>query len=98
SFFCFVIHKFFVGIIAIYVLAIKLDLFPAIGSISNTDVTGFQAMIEIIHHLILPGITIGLASTASYMRYMRSDVLDVLSSNYIRSARAKGMSQRNVLY
>ena len=92
------IPNFFFGLIAIYVLAIKLDWFPAQGSISNTDVTGFQAMIERIHHLILPGITIGLASTASYMRYMRSEVLDVLSSNYIRTARAKGMSQRNVLY
>src|SRR5699024_11579352 len=80
------------------VLALKLDWFPAQGSSYNTAVTGFQAMIERIHHLILPGITIGLASTASYMGYMRSEVLDVLSSNYIRTARAKGMSQRNVLY
>ncbi|HEX6594861.1 MAG TPA: ABC transporter permease [Bacillota bacterium] len=92
------IPNFFFGLIAIYMLSIKLDWFPAQGTISNTNITGIQEIKERIHHLILPGITIGLASTASYMRYMRSEVLHVLGSDYIRTARAKGMSQRNVLY
>ena len=48
--------------------------------------------------MFLPGSTLGLASTAAYMRYMRSEVLDVLGSDYIRTAKAKGMSDRNVLY
>ena len=48
--------------------------------------------------MFLPGLTLGFASTASYMRYMRSEVLDVLGSDYIRTAKAKGMSDRNVLY
>ena len=43
-------------------------------------------------------LTLGLASTASYMRYMHSEVLDVLGSDYIRTAKAKVMSDRNVLY
>lgn len=90
--------NFFFGLIAIYLLSINLDLFPAQGSVSNTDITGFREFLDRIHHLVLPGITLGLAGTASYMRYMRSEVLDVLGSDYIRTARAKGMGERNVLY
>lgn len=90
--------NFFFGLIAIYLLSINLDWFPAQGSVSNTDVAGFQEFLDRIHHLVLPGITLGLAGTASYMRYMRSEVLDVLGSDYIRTARAKGMSEENVLY
>lgn len=90
--------NFFFGLIAIYLLSINLDLFPAQGSVSNSNITGFREFTDRLHHLFLPGITLGLAGTASYMRYMRSEVLDVLGSDYIRTARAKGMSERNVLY
>lgn len=92
------IPNFFFGLIAIYVLSIKLGWFPAQGTISNTDLAGFSELINRIHHMVLPGITLGLAGTASYMRYMRSEVMDVLGSDYIRTAKAKGMSERNVLY
>lgn len=92
------IPNFFFGLIAIYVLAINLGWFPAQGTLSGPSVTGFKAFYDRIHHMILPGITLGLAGTATYMRYMRSEVLDVLGSDYIRTARAKGMSDSNVLY
>ncbi|WP_284141337.1 MULTISPECIES: ABC transporter permease [unclassified Virgibacillus] len=92
------IPNFFFGLIAIYVLSINLGWFPAQGSITSTEVTGISAFFNRIHHMVLPGITLGLAGTASYMRYMRSEVLDVLGSDYIRTAKAKGMTERNVLY
>lgn len=92
------IPNFFFGLIAIYVLSIKLGWFPAQGTISSTDLTGFNELINRMHHMVLPGITLGLAGTASYMRYMRSEVMDILGSDYIRTAKAKGMSERNVLY
>lgn len=92
------IPNFFFGLIAIYVLAINLGWFPSQGTLSGPGVTGFTAFIDRMHHMILPGITLGLAGTATYMRYMRSEVLDVLGSDYIRTAKAKGMSDRNVLY
>ncbi|PAV27830.1 peptide permease [Virgibacillus profundi] len=92
------IPNFFFGLIAIYILSIKLGWFPAQGTMSAPGVTGFEAFIDRIHHMILPGITLGLAGTATYMRYMRSEVLDVLGSDYIRTARAKGMSDSSVLY
>jgi len=92
------IPNFFFGLIAIYIFSIKLGWFPAQGTISGTNITGFKEIIDRAHHLVLPGITLGLAGTASYMRYMRSEVLDVFGSDYIRTARAKGMSERSVLY
>jgi peptide/nickel transport system permease protein len=92
------VPNFFFGLVVIYVLSIKLNLFPAQGTVTSLDLTGFAEFKDRIHHMILPGLTLGLASTASYMRYMRSEVLDVLGSDYIRTAKAKGMSDRNVLY
>ncbi|GAB3803236.1 ABC transporter permease [Virgibacillus kimchii] len=92
------IPNFFFGLLAIYVLSINLGLFPAQGTLSGPGGSGFEAFYDRIHHMILPGITLGLAGTATYMRYMRSEVLDVLGSDYIRTAKAKGMSDSNVLY
>ena len=90
--------NFFFGLVVIYLFSIKLGWFPAQGTISTIGLSGFEEFKDRIHHMILPGITLGLASTAAYMRYMRSEVLDVLGSDYIRTAKAKGMSDRNVLY
>lgn len=98
GFFGLAVPNFFFGLIAIYLFAIKLGWFPSQGTITGSDITGFQEFLDRIHHMVLPGITLGLAGTASYMRYMRSEVLDVLGSDYIRTAKAKGMSERNVLY
>lgn len=98
GFFGLSIPNFFFGLVAIYLLSIKLGWFPAQGTLSTPGLTGFEAFINRMHHMILPGITLGLAGTATYMRYMRSEVLDVLGSDYIRTAKAKGMSERNVLY
>lgn len=90
--------NFFFGLVAIYIFSINLGWFPAQGTISNTNLTGFAEFKDRIHHMVLPGITLGLAGTATYMRYMRSEVLDVLGSDYIRTAKAKGMSDSTVLY
>lgn len=92
------IPNFFFGLVAIYIFAIKLGWFPAQGTIAGAGMGGIAEFMSRIHHLVLPGITLGLAGTATYMRYMRSEVLDVLDSDYVRTARAKGMSERNVLY
>ena len=98
GFFGLAVPNFFFGLIAIYLFAIKLGWFPSQGTITGTEITGLNEFFDRLHHMVLPGITLGLAGTASYMRYMRSEVLDVLSSDYIRTAKAKGMSDRNVLY
>ena len=92
------VPNFFFGLVVIYLFSIKMGWFPAQGTLSSNDLSGFAEFKDRLHHMVLPGLTLGLASTASYMRYMRSEVLDVLGSDYIRTAKAKGMSERNVLY
>lgn len=98
SFFGLAIPNFFFGLVAIYFFAIQLGWFPSQGTVSSPNLEGFELFWDKIHHLILPGLTLGLGGMASYTRYMRSEVLDVLSGDYIRTARAKGMSENTVLY
>ena len=98
SFLGLAIPNFFFGLVAIYFFSFTLGWFPSQGSISSPGLEGLELWIDRLHHLFLPGITLGLAGTATYMRYMRSEVLDVLGQDYIRTARAKGMTERNVLY
>ena len=52
---------------------------------------------DVLHHLVLPGITLGYASTAVIARMMRSSMLEVLSLDYLRTARAKGLSEQQVI-
>lgn len=90
--------NFFFGLVAIYIFSIQLGWLPSHGTVTKPGIEGFELFVDKIKHLILPSITLGLAGTATYMRYMRSEVLDVLGSDYIRTARAKGMTERTVLY
>ncbi|MFC5711666.1 ABC transporter permease [Thalassorhabdus alkalitolerans] len=90
--------NFFAALVAIYFFSFQLGWFPAQGTVSSTSLTGFEAFIDRLHHLVLPGITLGLASTAIYMRYIRSEMLDVMGSDFIRTARAKGLGENSVLY
>jgi peptide/nickel transport system permease protein len=92
------IPNFFFGLVAIYIFSIQLGWLPSQGSVSTPGLEGLELFVSKLKHLILPGITLGLAGTAAYMRYMRSEVLDVLGSDYIRTAKAKGMTERTVLY
>lgn len=71
---------FFVGILLILVFAVKLQWLPASGAGS-------------LQSLILPSITLGLYSTAMIARLLRSSLIDVLGEDYIRTARAKGLSR-----
>jgi peptide/nickel transport system permease protein len=98
GFFGLAVPSFFFGLVAIYVFSINLGWFPSQGTVSSAGGEGFSLFLDRLHHLVLPGLTLGLAGTATYMRFMRSEVLDVLASDYIRTARAKGMTENNVLY
>ena len=51
-----------------------------------------------IYHLILPVIMLSVFGAAQYMRYMRSSMLEVIHQDYIRTARAKGLAERAVIY
>ena len=57
-----------------------------------------EQMLDLLHHLILPTIVLGSVSMASRMRQMRANLLDTLLQDYIQTARAKGLSERIVIY
>jgi peptide/nickel transport system permease protein len=84
---------FWLGIILIELFAIEVHLLPP-SAPSGTNV------VQILAHwkgLVLPVLTLALVSIASYSRYMRSSMIDSLAQDYIRTARAKGVSQRAIL-
>ena len=84
--------NFFLGLMLILIFGLVLRLFPPGGYAPFIDSPG-----ENLKRLILPAITLATASTAVNMRQIRSSLLDVLSQDYIRTARAKGLSQNRVI-
>lgn len=77
--------QFVAGIILLYVFAVQLDLFP---------VGGYGTW----KHWILPSLTLGILGAGWYARMMRSSMIDVLTQDYIRTARAKGAPERRVIW
>ena len=72
-------------------------IFP-IANLSGVDPgTGVSFWIDRAHHLVLPVIVLMVASVAAYSRYMRASMLEVVSSDYVRTARAKGLTERTVV-
>lgn len=82
---------FYIGLLLIFFFSAKLGWFPAI------DAGDFSKPLDNLHHLVLPAITLGLVETAYVARMTRSSMLNVLSDDYIRTARAKGLVERRVL-
>ena len=71
-------------------------LFP-IASLSSPDPgSGIHFALDRAHHLVLPVLVLIIASVASYSRYIRASMLEVLGSDYLRTARAKGLPERQV--
>lgn len=86
--------SFFLGLILIQIFALDLKVLPP--SV-NDEVTTTWSAITHPTELLLPIVTLTAINTASFSRYMRSSALDSLAQDYIRLARAKGLSQRLVL-
>jgi len=71
-------------------------IFP-IANLSDVDPgTGVAFWIDRAHHLVLPVLVLMVASVAAYSRYMRASMLEVVSSDYVRTARAKGLTEKKV--
>jgi len=84
---------FLVGIVLILVFAIKFPILPPEGPQGS----GIGDVITNFNALILPIITLSTTTIALFSRYMRSSVLDNITEDYVRTARAKGAGQRRVL-
>jgi peptide/nickel transport system permease protein len=71
-------------------------LFPIANLNSIDPGTGFSYAIDRAHHLALPVLVLMIASIATYSRYMRASMLEVVNADYVRTARAKGLSEKQV--
>lgn len=76
---------FVVGPFLVYIFAVRLELLPATGSLYPEDI-------------ILPAVTLGAALSAILTRMVRSSVIEEMGEDYVRTARAKGLSERTVVY
>jgi peptide/nickel transport system permease protein len=82
------IPTFWLGLMAIYVFAVLLRVLPP----GNMGTIGADfALLDRLRHLILPAATLGLVMVATWSRYTRACMLDVIREDYVRTARAKGM-------
>jgi peptide/nickel transport system permease protein len=91
--------SFSIGHILLLFFALYLGLFPAQGFVSaNQDLSGIAYFFDLLTHLALPALTLAIVQIAQIMRLTRSEMLSVLGENFIITARAKGISERKVLY
>ncbi|RFP88548.1 ABC transporter permease [Rhodobacteraceae bacterium 63075] len=91
---------FWTGIMLIILFASALPIFPVEGmqSVKLRDAPFFTQAVDVAHHLVLPAFTLAIIYLAQYARLSRASMLEVLGSDYIRTARAKGASERSVLF
>ena len=88
------IPVFFLGLMLIYVFALRLKVLPVSGM--STPGIPFS-LVDNMRHLALPMLSLSLLRIASFMRYMRSSLLDVLHNEYLTVARAKGLSEAYIV-
>jgi peptide/nickel transport system permease protein len=91
--FGFSVPVFVVGYVLAYLFALQLDWLPVQGFHSLND-----GLLPFLRNLTLPTIALGLALIALLARITRATMLDVLSQDYVRTAKAKGVDQRSVLF
>jgi peptide/nickel transport system permease protein len=95
--FFFAAPSFWLGIMLIVLFAVKLGWLPVGGMATIGGAGGGVASIlDILHHLILPTLALGLFYAAIYARVMRSSMLEVAQLDFVRTARAKGLSRSRV--
>ncbi len=92
------IPAFFFGLLLIKGLSFDLKIFPISGMVTvGAGYQGWDFVKDVAWHLLLPTIVLALLQTATLMRYTRSSMLEVFDQDYIRTARAKGLSESVVV-
>ena len=91
--------SFFFGQMLKDVFAMKLEWFPPSGLIDATQtLSGFAMILDYARHMFIPILTVVILSIGGRMRMTRTNMLEVLNSDYIRTARAKGLKEKTVIY
>jgi peptide/nickel transport system permease protein len=94
SFVTFSMPIFLIALLLVQIFAVSLDLLPVQGM---CPARGECTLVERARHMILPILSLSLISIAGYSRYVRTSMLEVINSDYIRTARAKGLVERRVV-
>ena len=100
SFFGLSIPSVFFSLLLV-LFAAKTGWFPAGGIHDQVNwdyMSGWQRFTDTLWHLVLPTVVLGTLGMAQYMRQMRSEMVETLSQDYIRTARAKGLSERRIIF
>jgi peptide/nickel transport system permease protein len=87
------VPTFWFGLVGIYVFSLRLGWLPA----GNMYTIGDGSVLNYLHHLILPSLVLALVHVAIWSRYMRTATLDAISQDFVKTARAKGLSERRVV-
>ena len=92
---------FWVGMMLIWVLAVEFRVFPSSGRGDTAQLFGVQTSLATAdgwHHIILPAVTLSVGTLAILLRMTRAGMMEVTRQDYMKFARAKGVSRRGVLY
>jgi len=91
---------FWMGLMAILLFSFTLPLFPAghMHSIGADGLSPGARAWDLLTHLALPALTLGLGMAGATVRFVRNQMIEVLHEDYIRTARAKGLSERRVIW
>lgn len=91
--------SFFIGLYLLKIFAVDYRLFPLGGKITTgTDFTGLAYVWDVLKHMALPVFAMSIVSIGSLTRYFRTNMLEVIKQDYIRTARAKGLKERVVIF
>ncbi|MHB8712829.1 MAG: ABC transporter permease [Trichloromonadaceae bacterium] len=92
--------SFWLALLLMDGLGVRLGLFPIAGlkSVGHEYLSWGRQLWDLVHHLILPVFVSAFGGLAGFSRYMRSNMLEVIRQDYILTARAKGLSERAVIY
>ncbi|MBM3523511.1 MAG: ABC transporter permease [Alphaproteobacteria bacterium] len=91
--------QFWLGLMLIVFFSITLDLFPSGGMRTiGVELGPLASTLDVARHLVLPATTLGLFYVAVYTRLMRTSMLDIMTLDYIKTARAKGLSELRIAF
>lgn len=91
--------SFFVALVCINIFSLNLGFFPVSGmTTAGSKATGIANIIDVSKHMFLPLFTLTVVSIGSWVRYVRTSMLEVIRQDYIRTARAKGLKEKVVIY
>ena len=100
SLFIYSMPHFWLALMLILIFSLGLGWFPAsqMHSVNAAGLSTAEYFLDLLKHMVMPVFVLGIASAASTVRYMRSSMLEVIRQDYIRTARAKGLSERRVIW